>query len=166
MLSVVVPALNAAETIRQNLSSLLKNDFSKDHLRFLPGMKVFHYIRGDLCGIFKHSFMWGVDCMALRRKYPKNPLTLFSETDNQTKKRQKGQMSRRRIAGKLTSHNESIRALISVISTTRSIVSFKPLYNNRKKAFLRAFMLAAFYLGYFHAPKHLLLSNNLGSFAT
>lgn len=59
-----------------------------------------------------------------------------------------------------------MRALISIISIFRSIASFKPLYNDRKKAFLRAFMLTAFYLGYFNAPERLLINYNLGSFGT
>lgn len=58
-------------------------------LRFLPDLKVFHYIPGTLHSIFRHSFLWGVDCRALRTKYPKNPLTLFSETSDQKRKRRK-----------------------------------------------------------------------------
>jgi len=129
-------------------------------LRFVPGLKVFHHIAGDLYGIFNHSFRWGGDCMALRRKYPENPMTLFSETKNAKKERTSGKGLR-----KIMIHNEPIMAMVSIVSIVRSIVSFRPLYNNRKKAFLRAFMLAAFYLGYFHAPKRLLGSGNLGSFA-
>jgi len=133
-------------------------------LRFVPDMKVFHYIVGDLCKIFKHSFLWGVDCMALRRKYPETPLTLLSESYRKRRKRQTKLVLPGRRIRRLVTHNESVKALVGVISVVRSMVSFKPLYNNRKKAFLRAFMLAAFYLGYFHAPKHLLGSGNLGSF--
>jgi len=122
-------------------------------LRFIPDIKVYHYIRGDLRRIFRHSFKWGVDCMALRKKYPENPLTLLSESRN---RRPRNDQSIIRW--------ESLIATISVLAILRSIISFRPLYNDRKKAFLRAYMLAAFYLGYFHAPKHLMQYNNLGSF--
>lgn len=134
-------------------------------LRFLPDLKVFHYMRGDLGGIFKHSFMWGVDCMGLRRKYPKNPLTLLSGRVRERRKKrgEEGKGIRSRILN-FVSGIESLTALVSVTYFLRSIVSFKPLYNNRKKAFLRAFMLTAFYLGYFHAPKRLIHYGELGSF--
>jgi len=132
-------------------------------LRFLPDLEVFHYISGDIGGIFKHSFKWGVDCMALRRKYPKNPLRLFSESDDEREQRQE----KRRVRGPLLPFRvESLRALLSVSSILLSIASSRPLYGNRKKAFLRGYMLAAFYLGYFHAPERLMHWGELGSFGT
>ncbi len=126
-------------------------------LRFFPDLKVFQYIRGNLLNIFRHSFKWGVDTMALRRKYPKNPLTLFSRASHQRES-----MAKRRSLPDF--HIEALRALLSVASTFRSVFSFRPMYGNRKKAFLRSYMLAAYYLGYFHAPKSLIQYGELGSF--
>lgn len=135
-------------------------------LRFLPDLNVFHFLSGDLSGIFHHSFKWGTDCMALRRKYRRNPLTLFSESVTQGNR---GQAEARGRKSLLPFHVESLMAVRTVSSIFGSIVSFRPLYGNRKKAFLRAYMLAAFYLGYFHAPERLMhwgelgLSGELGS---
>lgn len=134
-------------------------------LRFLPDLKTFHYIPGDLRRIFKHSFMWGVDCNALRKKYPRNPLTLLSESARA--KRKKKPKKRGNPFGKLLDFAfgiESLTALVSVASFLRSMVSFEPVYDNRKKAFLRAFMLTGFYLGYFHAPERFIHYDELGSF--
>ena len=129
-------------------------------LHFLSDLKVFQYIPGDLRRIFQHSFRWGMDCKALRLKYPDNPLTLFSENRKHLKKEQ------RNLVGKLfdlASQIESAGALLTVASILSSI-AFEPMYNDRKKAFLRAYMLAAFYLGYFHTPKSHIHFDELGSF--
>ena len=130
-------------------------------LRFLPNMQVFHYIHGDLWGIFKHSFKWGVDTMALRRKYPQNSVTLFSERDAQRRQEQEKTGIRRPL---LPFHVESLKALLNVSSIFLSMASSRPLYGNRKKAFLRAYMLAAYYLGYLHPPERLMHWDELGSF--
>jgi glycosyltransferase involved in cell wall biosynthesis len=128
-------------------------------LRFIPGLKVFQYIAGDLRRIFSHSFKWGVDCMALRRKYPENPLRLFSDSRVQGNRGHAEARGRRPL---LPFHVESLRAFLAVLSIFGSVASFSPLYGNRKKAFLRAYMLAAFYLGYFHAPERLMHWGELG----
>jgi len=132
-------------------------------LRFLPDLEVFLHIPGDLRKIFNSSFKWGVDCMALRRKYPKNPMTFFSENPVQRKQVQE----KTRVRGPLLPFRvESLRALLNVSSILLSIASSRPLYGNRKKAFLRGSMLTAFYLGYFHAPERLMHWGELGSFGT
>jgi cellulose synthase/poly-beta-1,6-N-acetylglucosamine synthase-like glycosyltransferase len=130
-------------------------------LRFLPDLEVFLHIPGDLRKILNSSFKWGVDCMALRRKYPRNPMTFFSKDPVQ---RKQGQEEIRVRGPLLPFRVESLRALLSVSSILLSIPSSRPLYGNRKKAFLRGYMLAAFYLGYFHAPERLMHWGELGSF--